>query len=197
LSAAMVVKGAFSSHAGNIWRRRQPTDDNPWRDMGERLLAAISAAMRDRCASAKKNRHRAISMRTACFAVIIVPSVGSPQSEGAHAGHSRMARIDSSAQRHVGRVPARGACGSLCHERPPLTIRNRISAAGRSGGRRGGMSVNRAPHVPRGSSCHGQSADNRTKRSSSKISAPYFTASRASRYEPARLHASQRSRTST
>ena len=38
----------------------------------------------------------------------------------------------------------------------------------------------RAPQVPRGSSRHGQSADRRTIKSSSKISAPYFTASLAS-----------------
>jgi hypothetical protein len=80
---------------------------------------------------------------------------------------------------------------------PPLTTRKRMSPAGRSGGRCGGMSVKRAPQGPRASSRHGQSADKRTRRSSSKISAPNFTASRARRYAPARLQTSQRSRTST
>jgi hypothetical protein len=62
---------------------------------------------------------------------------------------------------------------------PPFTTRRRMSAGGRSGGRAGGRSAKRAPHDPRGSSRHGQSADSRTIRSSRRISAPYFTARRA------------------
>ncbi len=50
---------------------------------------------------------------------------------------------------------------------------------------------------PRGSSRHGPSAESRTSKSSRRISDPNFTASRASRYAPARLHISQRSRTTT
>ncbi len=90
-------------------------------------------------------------------------------------------------------------CSPTCggHTLPPFNTRNRINAAGRSGGLRGGKSVNRAPQVPRGSPRHGQSAHKRTSKSSRRISAPYFTASRASLYEPARLHASQRNRSST
>jgi hypothetical protein len=78
---------------------------------------------------------------------------------------------------------------------PPAMTR--IFGRGTSGGRRGGKSENRAPHEPRGSSRHGQSADNRTIKSSSKISDPYFTASRVSPYAPARLQTSQRRRTIT
>jgi hypothetical protein len=51
--------------------------------------------------------------------------------------------------------------------------------------------------LPRGSSRQGQSDESRTMRSSSRISAPYFTARRAKRYAPDRLHSSQRKRTRT
>ena len=47
--------------------------------------------------------------------------------------------------------------------------------------------VKRTPQVPRGSSRHGQSADSLTSRSSNSISAPNFTASRASLYDPRAL----------
>jgi hypothetical protein len=57
----------------------------------------------------------------------------------------------------------------------------RIFGRGTSGGRAGGKSQIRAPHAPLDSSRQGQSADNRTIKSSSKISAPYFTANLASR----------------
>jgi hypothetical protein len=50
-----------------------------------------------------------------------------------------------------------------------------MNGDGKSGGLYGGMSLKRAPQDPRGSSRHGQSAGS-TERSSSKISAPYFTA---------------------
>jgi hypothetical protein len=73
----------------------------------------------------------------------------------------------------------------------------RIFGCGTSGGRPGGKSQNRAPHDPLASSRQGQSADNRTIKSSSKISAPYFTANLASRYAPARLQTSHRKRTGT
>jgi len=72
----------------------------------------------------------------------------------------------------------------------------RIFGRGRSGGRPGGKSQNRAPH-DLASSRQGQSADNRRIKSSSKISAPNFTANLARRYAPARLQTSHRKRTST
>jgi hypothetical protein len=56
----------------------------------------------------------------------------------------------------------------------------RILGRGKSGGRRGGKSQNHPPHDPLASSRQGQSADNRTIKSSSKISARYFTANLAS-----------------
>src|SRR5688572_21091261 len=98
-------------------------------------------------------------------------------------------------------IPVAGCVGSrkrrtsASAQRP--AAQNRISAAGRSGGRLGGKSAKRAPQAPRGSSRYGQSPDKRTSRSSRRISAPNLTASRARRYAPARLHASQRKRTST
>jgi hypothetical protein len=73
----------------------------------------------------------------------------------------------------------------------------RIFGRGTSGGRAGGKSQNRAPQEPLDSSRQGQSADNRTIKSSSKISAPNFTANLANRYAPARLQTSHRKRTNT
>ena len=160
-----------------------------WRKPGSsgKRHAAIRGSPRQRYGGHPPSANTGLGGRILCAGRDCVRRQGlTPQNAALHfgpklgTGPSAPNHCRTASERWWSRV-GRTSPPALTYALPPAITRMRNSA-GRSGGRRGGMSANCIPHpLPRGSSRHAQSAEVRTRRSSRRISEPYLAATRASR----------------